>query len=67
MERLWRQNIGRIMSIKGVITEFVAAGDRAYLAGFASINGLKFMIRDTSIIKENGDWKFYGNQRDPSP
>jgi hypothetical protein len=59
--------IGLTMSLKVGITDFVAAGDRAYLAGFVSLNGEKNMLRETSIIKENGEWKWYGNQRDVSP
>jgi hypothetical protein len=50
------------------VTEFVPAGDTAYLAGFAILNGEKWSVGiPTSIIKENGEWKWYGNQRDPAP
>ena len=66
VERNWRQWIGFIISIKGVITDFVPAGDRAYLAGFTISNLGKIPI-SASIIKENGEWKWRGNQRDPSP
>ena len=41
--------------------------DRAYLTGFIISNGATFPMTDTSIIKENGEWKWYGNQRDPIP
>jgi hypothetical protein len=67
MERSWRQIIGPVTSVEVGITDFVATGDRAYLAGFISSYWGKQMLRDTSIIKENGEWKFYGNQRDISP
>jgi hypothetical protein len=68
MERLWRKNIGLITSIKGVVTDFVPTGDRAYLTGFVIINNITtFPTTETSIIKENGEWKWYGNQRDVSP
>jgi hypothetical protein len=49
------------------VTEFVPTGDRAYLAGFQNVNGAKHMLIETSIINENGEWKWYGNQRDVSP
>ena len=65
LERVWRQVIGPVTSVEVGITDFEAAGDRAYLAGFSIFNRAKFMLQDTSIIKENGEWKFYGNQRDP--
>jgi hypothetical protein len=67
MERLHGQIIGHVTSCEIVITDFVPAGDRAYLAGFVSIYFGKSMILETSIIKENGEWKWYGNQRDVSP
>jgi hypothetical protein len=75
MERFWRQMIGFWISLKGTITDFVPAGDRAYLTGFVIGNfakppvteTAKIPITDTSIIKENGEWKWYGNQRDVSP
>jgi hypothetical protein len=49
------------------ITDFVPAGDRVYLTGFVINNFGKFAIGGISIIKENGEWKYYGNQRDVSP
>jgi hypothetical protein len=67
-ERLWRQLIGSWMSLKmGATTDFVLEGDRAYIAGFGMTNFGKVPLTEISIIKENGEWKFYGNQRDPSP
>jgi hypothetical protein len=67
MERVWREIIGLITSIKGVVTDFVPAGDRAFVAGFVIMNIGTFPISETSIIKESGEWKWYGNQRDVSP
>jgi hypothetical protein len=75
MERFWRQMIGHWTSAKWTITDFVPAGDRAYLTGFVIAKFAKTWvtetatnpITDTSIIKENGEWKWYGNQRDVSP
>jgi hypothetical protein len=67
-ERNWRQNIGSITSQKGTTTDFVPAGDRAYLTGFVIFNNTATMPNNsTSIIKESGEWKWYGNQRDVSP
>jgi len=70
IERFWRQVIGPITSVEVGITEFISEGDRAYLAGFISNYLGKTTLQwtqGTSIIKENGEWKWYGNQRDVSP
>jgi hypothetical protein len=67
MERLLRERIGRVTSVEVGITDFEPAGDRAYLAGFTSAYWGKVPLREVSIIKENGEWKWYGNQRDVSP
>jgi hypothetical protein len=73
MERLWKPgsspfSIDRFRSLEYSITDFVATGDRAYIAGFSNRNGGEIMpLLMTSIIKENGEWKWYGNQRDVSP
>ena len=64
MERWLGMYIGSCTSLDFVITDFEAAADRAYLAGFVIFNGTKDFLRMTSIIKENGEWKWYGNQRD---
>jgi len=67
MERLYKQIIGPVTSFEVGITDFVPAGDMAYLAGFNSSYWGKGMLFETSIIKENGEWKWYGNQRDVVP
>jgi hypothetical protein len=67
VEQFWGQIISRVTSVEVGITEFVSAGDKAYLAGFITSRWGKAMLRGTSIIKENGEWKWYGNQRDPAP
>jgi hypothetical protein len=68
VERNWRQGIGSITSQKGTTTDFVLAGDRAYFTGFVIFNNTATIPNTfTSIIKENGEWKWYGNQRDPAP
>jgi hypothetical protein len=67
VERVIRLLIGPITTFEVGITDFVAAGDRAYLAGFVVSSWGKGVLTGTSIIKENGEWKWYGNQRDVSP
>jgi hypothetical protein len=68
MERMWRQGIGFTTSCEFSITDFIPAADRAYLTGFATFNGLTRMpMIGVSIVRENGEWKWYGNQRDASP
>jgi hypothetical protein len=67
MERYWRQVTDRFTSVRGIVTDFVAEGDRVYLTGFAITNLGTGQITETSIINENGEWKWYGNQRDPLP
>jgi hypothetical protein len=66
-ERFYRQVFGSITSFEMVITDFVAAGEKAYLTGFVITNLGTIPITDTSIIKENDEWKWYGNQRDVVP
>jgi hypothetical protein len=70
-EDLHRQRISGTTSHDVGVTEFVPAGDRAYLAGFSVINGTMRVplggAGASVIIKENGEWKWYGNQRDPAP
>jgi len=66
-EQTGRMSVGYWITSAVRITDFVPEGDRAYLAG--SVNSVigKAMLLETSIIKENGDWKWYGNQRDIIP
>jgi hypothetical protein len=69
VEEAYRRIIGGITSHEVGITDFVAAGDRTYLAGFTTVNGTMRVPlgNHASITKENGEWKWYGNQRDPIP
>ena len=67
MEKINRQMIVPIKSCEIGITEFVSEGDRAHLAGFITSYWGKEMLQETSIIKENGEWKWCGNQRDVVP
>jgi hypothetical protein len=67
VERWWRMMIGSVTSNNMAVTDFVAEGDRVYLAGFVKTNWGTSQFFETSIIKENGDWKWYGNQRNVAP
>ncbi len=68
VERYYRQLIGSITSHEISVTDFDAAGDKAYLAGFVTSNfWRRAPVRETSIIKEDGEWKWYGNQREVVP
>jgi hypothetical protein len=67
MERIHRQFFGSVTSCEVGITEFVPAGDKAYLTGFIITNFGKIPWQHTAIINEGGEWKWYGNQRNPAP
>ena len=68
VEQNERQWINGATSYRIHITDFLAADDRAYVAGFVVVNGGPTgPIVQTSIIKENGQWRWYGNQRDAAP
>ena len=65
VERLLRPYIGSITSYEVGITDVVPGGGKVfYITGFTRRNGEKIMLPGTSIIKENGEWKWYGNQRE---
>jgi hypothetical protein len=67
MERFHRDTIDRVASCKITVTDFEAAENRVYLAGF-EINPLgRVALIQGSIIKENGEWKWFGNQREVAP
>jgi hypothetical protein len=71
VERMVKRSIGSVLSFEVGITDFEAAGDKAYLAGFIRVNlgtgMLTAMLGEITIIKENGEWKWYGNQREVVP
>ena len=68
IERYLKPGIDRITSFEMIITDFIPAGDTAYLTGYASGNlGKGGSLLNTMIIKENGQWRWYGNQRDAAP
>jgi hypothetical protein len=58
-----------ISSASVTVTIFEPRGDKAYLAGFMGGNfktgpsGVTPPINDNQIIKENGQWKWYGNRK----
>jgi hypothetical protein len=66
-EQFYREVFSSITSFEFTITDFIPAGEKAYLTGFVTTNLGTVPIIDTSIIKENGEWKWYGNQRDVAP
>jgi hypothetical protein len=66
-ERIWTAAVRRMNSFETGVTELVTEGERAYLAGFWISYWGKMMLMGSSIIKENGEWKWFGNQRDPAP
>jgi hypothetical protein len=68
MEQHWRAFAPLYTSSQlGAVTDFVLDGERAYLAGYFINNFGPRTITETSIIKEDGQWKWYGNQRDVTP
>ncbi len=66
LERSFRGIVGSITSDEVKITEFVPMGDTVYLAGFETGN-FGIIPLGITIIKENGEWKWYGNQREVAP
>jgi hypothetical protein len=66
-ERFWRLVLGSAPSFEVGVTDFMPGGDRAYVSGFGINFFGKAPLLETSIIKEDGEWKWYGNQRDPAP
>jgi hypothetical protein len=67
VERFWGRAIDRVTSLEVGITDFIAEGDKAYLAGFWATYLGRRPLAGSPIIKENGEWKWYGNQRNPPP
>ena len=55
MELMHRQGFGRATSCEIGISDFIPAGDKAYLAGFVSGWWGKAPLQEMSIIKENGN------------
>jgi hypothetical protein len=66
IERFWAFIIDHVTAAEVGVTELVPEGDKAYLAGFGRTNLGTGMAGET-IIKENGEWKWYGNQREVVP
>jgi hypothetical protein len=63
IENFIMRNILNITSHEINITAFESQENKAYLAGFVNINMGKVPLPFSTIIKENGQWKWYGNQR----
>jgi hypothetical protein len=62
VEAFIKRTILGITSFQVNITRFESQENKAYLAGFIRANVRKAPLSD-SIIKENGQWKWFGNQR----
>ncbi len=54
-------------SANGVVTDFVAAGGRTCLAGFAIVNGLAAILAETSFVEENLEPHRCGSRRNVEP
>jgi hypothetical protein len=73
IEEFFSQVIAGTTSQEVGVTDFVPEGNKTHLAGFTIVNKtIRFPLGGSSggtaaIIKENGEWKWYGNQRDPAP
>ena len=58
-----------VTALEAIVTVFEPRGDRAYVAGFYlektkdGTNALKAPMEFQHIIKEQGQWKWYGNQK----
>jgi hypothetical protein len=71
---LWNDRFSPIQrgvtSVEATVTFFEAQGDKAYLDGFFCSKGrddtkpMKVPMSGTQIIKENDQWKFYGNHKE---
>ena len=70
-EKYFRQILTQWVNItsEATVTVFEPRGDKAYVDGFflgkgkGSPNALKGPMAYQQIIKENGQWKWYGNQK----
>ncbi len=63
IEAFYNMVISGIASFQPNITKFELQKNKAYLAGYTIIGGsAKFPFRGT-LIRENGKWIFYGNQK----
>jgi hypothetical protein len=57
------------LTLEPVVTVYEPRGDRAYVDGFMIAkskddpNGRKTLLGYQQIIKEHGQWKWYGNQK----
>jgi hypothetical protein len=57
------------VSLEPTVTVFELLGDRAYVEGFVLLkkkddaNAVKLPMIFQQIIKEHGQWKWYGNQK----
>jgi len=55
--------VSQITSCETRITVFEPQGEKAYLAGYIITNLWKVPLLGSDIINEDGQWKWYGNQK----
>ncbi len=67
VEGIWKRYLLTIPSCKISTTGFEFQGDKAHLAGFTTYNNRKSPLRTSPIVKENGKWKWFGNQKQKQP
>jgi len=63
VEGVWKRYLLMVTSCKISTTGFESQGDKAHLAGFITINNRKSPLKGSPIIKENGKWRWFGNQK----
>lgn len=63
VEAFYKRVILGITSFQVNVTRFESQKNRAYMAGYTDVNQRKVPLPGMSLIKENGQWKFYGNQK----
>ncbi len=63
IEAFYMRIILGITSFQVNVTRFESQKNRAYMAGYTDVNQRKVPLPGMSLIKENGQWKFYGNQK----
>ena len=64
MESFLKSAILNVTSFQINITRFESRENNAHMAGYTLVNQtMKFPLLGMSLIKEDGQWKYYGNQK----
>ena len=61
VEAFYKRVIFGVHSFHVNVTRFKSQKNMAYMAGYADANQMRVPLPGMSLIKENGQWKFYGN------